>query len=267
MEQEEQTSTKWSMPFNIGYESFQLILKTLFQQKADVNPVPLSRIGSIAGLNPKTISSNMTFLKAIKVVKEESKDGYMLTPRGVQYARGFYMNDPKIIKEKSIEIIKNSHLKTLYDVIDIKKDSITISDVYSFVRGEGRYAEGAGITGMTPPYATGAKTLLHIFKDAGFLPNSFDVDVSIPQNKKIKQNKKPLNTQPKNDLKQINSNKHLTAQQNNPNLSNNTHLSKNVFGRVIVEGVGVIDVKDKATLELAKSFFALMEKKISGITT
>ncbi|MBT4327775.1 MAG: hypothetical protein HOD60_12875 [Candidatus Nitrosopelagicus sp.] len=258
---EEEISQKWSMPFNIGYDAFQLILKTLFQQKADQTPVPLSRIGSIAGLNPKTISSNMTFFKAIKVVKDDSKGGYMLTPRGVQYSKALYTNDKKTIKEKSIEIIKNSHLKTLYDKIDLKKDSITISELYTFIQGEGRYALGGGITGMSPPYATGSKTLLHIFEDAGFLPESFDIDTSNNQNKKKKSSKKQNNKPQKNKPKQISKDDQTSTQ-----INNNTNLSKNVFGRVIVDGVGVIDIKDKTTFELAKSFIAIIEKKVSGIS-
>ena len=59
----------------------------------------------------------------------------------------------------------------------MKKDSITLDEIYLFIKGEGRYAEGGGTTGMTPPYATGAKTLLNIFDEAGILPESL-VEVS-----------------------------------------------------------------------------------------
>ena len=72
-----------------------------------------------------------------------------------------------------------------------------------------------------------------------------------------KQNNKPQ----KNKPKQISKDDQTSTQ-----INNNTNLSKNVFGRVIVDGVGVIDIKDKTTFELAKSFIAIIEKKVSGIS-
>lgn len=256
MSSEQEKKEKWSMPFNIGYESFQLILKTLFQQKADVEPVPLSRIGSLAGLNPKTISSNMTFLKAINIINDETKDGYQLTPWGVEYARALYTNDKNAIKEKSLELIQNSHLKRLADKIDLKKDSITLDEIYLFIKGEGRYAEGGGTTGMTPPYATGAKALLNIFDEAGILPESL-VEVS-SESSSLKQTPKKSTSYSKQ--------RRQTTEKKADTIST-THLASDAFGRVVASGVGTIDITDNETYTLAQSFMNLIKKKIEEKNT
>ena len=257
MSSEQEKEKKWSMPFNIGYESFQLIIKTLFQQKADVEPVPLSRIGSIAGLNPKTISSNMTFLKAINIINDETKDGYQLTPWGVEYARALYTNDKNTIKEKSLELIQNSHLKSLADKIDLKKDSITLDEIYLFIKGQGRYAEGGGTTGMTPPYATGAKALLNIFDEAGILPESL-VEMS-SESSSLKQTPKKKSTSKPKQQRQTTEKKADTI--------STTHLALDAFGRVVVSGVGTVDITDNETYTLAQSFMNLIKKKVEEKNT
>ena len=254
MSSEQEKEKKWSMPFNIGYESFQLILKTLFQQKADEEPVSLSRIGSIAGLNPKTISSNMTFLKAINVIVDETKNGYQLTPWGVEYAKAIYTNDKNATKEKSLELIQNSHLKSLADKIDLKKDSITLEEIYLFIKGQGRYAEGAGTTGMTPPYATGAKALINIFDEAGILPESL-LEVS-SESSSLKQTPKKSAHRPKQ--------RHKTKEKAD---IISTNLASDTFGRVVASGVGTVDITDNETYTLAQSFMNLIKKKIEEKNT
>ena len=252
----EEKEKKWSMPFNIGYEAFQLILKAMYQQKADENPVSVSKIGSIAGLNPKTISSNMTFLKAINVIKEDTKNGFQLSKLGVDYAKAIYMKDKNAIKEKSAEIISKSHLKILSDKIELKANTITLEEIYSFIKGEGRYAEGSGITGMTPPYATGSKTLMHIFDDAGNLPDSIDLE-NLPEiTHKQKTRKKISVKQKKQPGKTINDN----LQDEDESVQ--SQLPSEAFGRVVVKGVGNVDITDNDTLTLAQSFMDLIKKKV-----
>lgn len=259
MSQNNNESKKWVIPFNIGYDSFQLILKTMFQQKGDQNYVPLDRLISITQLGQGTIRGNMSFLKSINAATGDTKIGFMLTDMGKDYAKAIFANNSELIKTTSSKLIENSHLQSLLSIIEIKGGKITVDDLYDFIRSEGRFADGTGHTGMSGPYASGARTLLHIFKNAGKLPENLEIDaVSEPSSirpKSIKQSKSIKIQNPKQNQHKSKSNE----VQQEP-----IELEENSLARLSVRGIGSVDITDVDTLQVAESFMNIIKKKLES---
>jgi len=242
---------KWRIPFNISYDSFMLIIKALFQQKADSQPVVLEELIRVTGLNRSTLVGNTAFLKSVGVLEAVSKDGYRLTASlGKKYAKGVYTNDQDLIKEASQQIIEGSHLKGLLDFMKLKERKI--EDIYGYIKGEGRFADGSGISGMTGPYAAGARTLLRIFKDAELLPEGMEIDV------KRESTGTPSKRRPLERTKSKSKQEH----ENGPMEKGQEQIADNSFGRVVIKGIGTVEINDIDTLELAESFMKLLRKKI-----
>lgn len=243
---------KWRIPFNISYESYLLILKALFQQKADSQQVSLEDLIRVTGLNRSTLVGNAAFLKSVGVLETDSKDGYKLTSSvGKKYAKAVYTNNSALVSEASKEIIEGSHLKGLLDFIKLKERKI--DEIYGYIKGEGRFADGPGISGMTNPYAAGAKTLLRIFRDAELLPEGIDVDVK--KETQSTQNKQKSTTErPRRKSKQ----------RMESEVESNTDVEKtgDSYGRIVIKGIGTVEINDVDTLELAESFLKLLRKKI-----
>ncbi len=126
-----------------------------------------------------------------------------------------------------------------------------LKDLYSSIKTLGRLSSGSGISGMSPPYATGARTLLLIFKDAGLIPESVDIDIygqhSTPQTKSKKQPSKSQSRE-----KPI---------EQPPILINETIST---LGKLTVQGVGTIDINDDDTLGIAEMYLNLLKKKIQS---
>jgi len=174
---------KWRTPFNISYPTYKKIICGLFQKKADQEPVGYQDLADTVGVKKETISSNLSFLKAIGATGGDGRNGFSLTEKGAKYAKAvFEDSDPNIIKQTSEELIENSHLKDLSDFIKINENDLTEEKLYKFIKGKGRYPDGPGTTGMSAPNAAGSTTLLNIFYNAGLLPES--IMDSILQKKK-----------------------------------------------------------------------------------
>lgn len=248
----ETEESKWRIPFNISYDSYLLILKALFQKKADAQEISLEELISVTGLNRSTLVGNAAFLRSVGVLQSNLK-GYKLTsPLGAKYAKAVYTNDQQLVKEASRELIVTSHLNGLLDFMTVKPRKI--EEIYNYIKGEGRFSSGAGIAGMSPPYAAGAKTLLRIFKDAGQLPDGIELD---------SKSKEPSggSTKRKGVIERTRRN---SVEQSTEETENYTSDDKNVnsFGKVMIRGIGVVEIKDNDTLRLAESFLKLLRKRM-----
>ncbi|MCH7560599.1 MAG: hypothetical protein IIC67_04380 [Thaumarchaeota archaeon] len=238
---------KWRIPFNTNYEGFSVIVKALFQQNADKKPVSLDQLVTVTQMNKNTLGTNMLFLKSVKVIVIESKGTYKLTPFGAEFCKSYFADDLQLKKTKSKEMIDNSHLKSLLDFIQLKKE-FEIKDLYGYIRAEGRFAEAGGITGITAPWSGGARILLRIFKDAGIISENFEIDP------KVSLESKPRNSQTVKKKQQ----KKNVGEEPIP------EIKEGYLGHVTVKGVSSVDINDLDTLDLAEAALRILRKKIES---
>jgi len=165
----------WPIPSNIGFEPFKKVVGAFYQKDAESKEVTSKTIANAVGMTIKSIWGPIRFLLAIKILEEDKTKGYKLTTKGAEYAKAVYKEDKDGVKNSCSEIINNSYLKTLVDYISVNKADLSVEGLYKFIRAEGKFPAGPGSAGMTAPYATGARTLLHIFNTAKIFPEGFDL--------------------------------------------------------------------------------------------
>jgi len=239
---------KWRIPFNIGYDKFTLINKALYQQQADSKPISLEKLVSLTSLNKTTLVSNILFLKSVGLLEEFESHEYKLTTLGKDYTKAHFSGDKTLLQSKSIELIENSHLKALSDKLKINKN-MDLKDLYSSIKTLGRLGSGSGITGMSAPYAAGARILLFIFKDANLIPESIELDVSgqhITTPTKSKTSKSKYKEKPVETI---------------PSYENETIST---LGKLTVKDVGTVEINDQDTLGIAEMYLNLLKKKIQN---
>ena len=248
---EDVNEEKWRIPFNIGYDKFTLINKALYQQQADSKPVSVKKLISLTSLNRASLGVNISFLKSVGIVEESELRKYKLTtPLGRDYGKAHFSEDKKLLKSTSLQLIEDSHLSSLSDKLKLNKN-MELKDFYSSIKTLGRLSPGGGISGMSAPYATGARTLLFIFKDAGLIPESIEIDVSGQHIVKQSQSKKQT----------LKSKSRKTSVEQTPTLVNETIST---LGKLTVQGVGTIEINDNDTLGIAEMYLNLLKKKIQS---
>lgn len=208
---EKESSDKWTIPYNLGYDNFTKILKALYQKKGDENAILSKEISKITDIGQKTIGGNLSFFTNIGVLDGNGQAGYKLTPRGNEYAKAIYENNLDNIKKCVEEIVENSHLKKLKEYVEFNKKSLSLSGLNNFVKREGQFSSEKNSENMLAPYYTGSKTLYEIFKTAEIIPKEFQISTTRenkPKSKnKIKQQKKQVKVN-----KQILENDKITAE-------------------------------------------------------
>jgi len=250
---ESMNDDKWRIPFNIGYDKFVIINKALYQQQADSKPTTLEKMISLTSLNKTTLISNFSFLKSVGILEDAGTHEYKLsTPLGRDYAKAHFGNDKTLLQSTSLQLIENSHLNSLSDKLKINKN-MELQDLYSSIKTLGRFSSGTGVSGMSGPYASGSRTLLYIFRDAGLIPESVEIDVSGQRvgtqttkktkftKSKVKPREKPIEQTP---------------------ITVNEIIS--TLGKLTVKDVGTIDINDDDTLGIAEMYLNLLKKKIQS---
>lgn len=178
---DDQDPNKWTMPFNVGYETFVQIPQSLLRQKTNSEPVSYDKLAQIATIAARAIKSNMDFLKSVKVVTGITPTSCRLTKLGLAYAEAHASGDKNAIKQASLEMINNSHLKNLADAIDANKEH-DLGWLYGWIKTAGGYPDGKSASGMHAPNHTGARSLLRVFQDAGLLADDLlDIRASRPK--------------------------------------------------------------------------------------
>ena len=233
-------NTKWVMPFALGYDAFVKIPRSLFQQKADTKSVSVTQICSITSLSLRLMKANFRFLKSVGMVVDDPPRSYRLTQLGVAYAKAHAMKDKKALKQTSLEIIKNSHLKHLSDMLDLNPEC-SLDKIYAWIKTIGRYPDGSSKGGMHATESTGARTLIRIFHDAGLVSDTLRTELDSTSKLASKRQKTTRPSTPR----------HPTSS----------------FGKVSVNGIGNVEVVDLDTLELAESYLKILRKKLTKIVS
>ena len=237
MEHIDTNNTRWIMPFGINYETFTKLHKSLFQQQADTKPVSLDKLSSIASLGKRSTRANLRFLKSVGIVVVASPASYRLTRLGTAYAHAHVLDDKKALKQASLDLVKNSHLKSLSDMLSVNK-GCSLDKIYSWIKAAGRYPDGTSAGGMHATESVGARTLLRIFQDAGLVSDNLLANAG---SKPKSAPKKSVST-----IRQKHSPIHQTSS----------------FGSLSIQGMGNLEISDLDTLELAKSQLEILRKRI-----
>lgn len=165
----ETESSRWAVPFGVGYEKLIKIIRYVYQKKRDTNFVPVDSILTLTSINKDSIKSNLSFLKIIHVLDGDNSNGYKLTTIGTRYAKALSMTDAEEIKQSSLEIIQNSHLNDLKHFIENEGAALTKESLYKFIKSRARISDGDRFGEMPAVYSTGASALLYIFTKAGLI--------------------------------------------------------------------------------------------------
>lgn len=167
----EEAGEKW-VPFNTGYRGYKKILQTLYRLKADSKKISAADVGSTSGLGNKSSSYTLLFLRSLKVLEGDAKNGYQFTPEGLEYTKAILENNNEEIKKTCLKLIDSSHLKKFRTYLEINQKEITEEKFFNKVKTEARMPEGQRKFGLDQPYITGIKTLLQIFQTAGLIPDN-----------------------------------------------------------------------------------------------
>jgi hypothetical protein len=114
------------------------------------------------------------------------------------------------------------------------------------------------------PYATGSRTLLYILKDAEILPANFEIESKIGETQENIIKPKPKTKSIKRQLKNGTRKAGKIDNTKVAGLYSDANTLGRSLGRLMVKGVGTIDINDTDTLALAESFFNILRKKIKS---
>lgn len=155
---------EWKMPYSVGYGTFANMLKTLVRHQADSEPVSPHQVAHSMQIGARVAQANLNFLKSVGAVAEAEPRSYKLTRLGLAYAEAHASGDKDALRQASLDVINGSHLKPLSDALAKER---SLEAVYGWIKARGGYADGKSPSGMHSPHHAGARTLLHIFRDAG----------------------------------------------------------------------------------------------------
>jgi predicted transcriptional regulator len=170
----EKETQKWPLPFNIGINKLDIIVKALFQAGADTHSVSLGDIGPRTGINLRTLERNIEFLLKIGIIRleEGKKDSYLLTEKGAEYAKALGTGDMKQTSTILKELFKHN-FKELVDFVELRKSSneLTFELLFSQIKTMARLKESEKYPlGVSAPYRAGIYTLIDLLKRADIVP-------------------------------------------------------------------------------------------------
>jgi len=176
---------RWFLPFNIGINKLDIIVKAFFAAGADAHSVSSSDLGARTGIHVRTLEPNIRFLSAMGIIRlEEGKeDAYLLTDKGAAYAKALGARD---IKEAST-ILKElfvSNLKGLVDFVEIRKSSkdLNFDLLFSQIKTMARLKEDEKYPrGVSAPYQAGIYTLIDLLKRADIVPSDLRPEKEPPR--------------------------------------------------------------------------------------
>ena len=236
--------SKWHMPNSLKYGTFIKIPRILHQQGASSEPISPAKLASLTSIGRQSIMNNLAFLVSVGIVKKINPQSYVLTPLGTVYAKAHAAGSDELLKSASLDMIAKSHLKSLADMLDVNNPKL--DEVYAWIKTAGRYPDGDGVGGMHPPTGLGAKTLLHIFADAGLVPAEMIGESGSMRHKPgaAGGKQKGHGAAPGTD-------------ETSPPVRDQTSL-----GRLSITGIGNVDINDLDTLGIAETFMRILRKKL-----
>ena len=251
-----QDKDKWPIPTNMSYDRLIDTARALLLLRADQKAVEIEMVSKKVGIAKDTIRRGLLFLKSLGVVEISKQGKYSLTADGTSYAKAHVSGDANQVVRLTLGIIGRSHLTELSDVIKTNK-SISWEYLYKKIKVFGRYPDGKGGAKMHAPDATGARTVLRLFEDAGLLDKtvsaSKDMDGDPPKDNKGKQrNSRPG---PRGGKKQGSPEKVTVVSAGADEMDDH--------GVLVVRGVGQVQVNDLETLKVAEIYMDILRKKLS----
>ena len=164
-------SSNWLLPYNIGIDKLELIVKAFFQAKADTQKVSPTELLGRTGLNINTIKGNMKFLVAVGILKpSDEKDSYTLEPKGTTYSKAIATNDEATTSTTLKELLINSYLKELIDYAQ-NVQALTFEQLFQHIKGMARLKEDPKYKpwGIAGPYVAGIICIINLLVKAGIV--------------------------------------------------------------------------------------------------
>jgi hypothetical protein len=203
---------KWPLPFNVGLDKLDKIVKAFFQARADTRLISAADLKGSTGMNINTIQANAKFLQAIKILKSEpGKDGYSFEDKGKEYAKALSTNDTPKVAPILKELLTDSSLKELIDFAELNKSSegFDYESLFTQIKAMARVKENPGVPrGVSAPYASGISTLIGLLARAGVIQQDMVaakkelLRPSIKKAKPVAEIKSPVISQPPGSIKQ-----------------------------------------------------------------
>ncbi|MGB6463140.1 MAG: hypothetical protein WBF38_02800 [Nitrosotalea sp.] len=157
---------KWSIPQGCGLEKLISILTAIRNKNGDREFVEDERFKTAIDLTPSLIPPNVTFLNSIKLLEKDEKK-VKLTKLGNELTEAWVIGDENISRLIQ-QIIKESHLRDLYDYLDTNK-GIKIAKIFSFVKVQARIPDPKDGRPFADIPFQGVKTLIKLFEKANLL--------------------------------------------------------------------------------------------------
>jgi len=247
--QKNTTEEKWRIPFNVSFDTLKVIINSIYRKQGDQKHVTVDEIAKTSGLQKPTITSNFSFFKSIKLIDGDTKIGFKFTNLGERYSRALSLKNEDQIVSVTKEIVRNTHLNDIIDYIEAHENKVTLSDLFQYIKRESRAPDGPAPGEMPQPYATGTRALLIMLDIVKLLPEKIHNEL-LSKKKFI----------PKNISKKQPTSSKKTKSITTPEYT--TELKEGIIGRVTVDGIGYVDIKDGDTLEIAKSYIDIIKKKL-----
>lgn len=250
-------ASKWPLPYNIGIDKLDMIVKAFFQAGADKQKVSVNDLLGRTGLNANTIKGNVKFLSAVGILKVEEKDSCLLDGKGAEYAKALATGDDKTYPTILKELLTDSYLRELIGYVELQKSSgLTFEQLFQHIKGMARLTEDPkyGPTRIAPPYRTGITALVDLLVRAGIVSQEVVAKKETTRTKASSQ----ATSRPR-------AKKAGPDRTHEESEDTSSELPKEVLARFILSGTGHVDVKDKDDFEIAKAYWKALSRKL-GLT-
>jgi predicted transcriptional regulator len=165
---------KWIIPYAIGLDKLDLIVKASYQLRADSQAVDGERIASTANINLATTTSNLGFLVAIGILTpDKSRRAYLLTLKGKDYAGRLKSGENEEASKVLKELLVASYLRDLTGYLELHAglNDLTYENLFAKIKGLARVKENEDGS-VNDTAKAGIRCLMGLLIRAGFAPAS-----------------------------------------------------------------------------------------------
>ena len=257
---------RWRIPSGVSYNTLKIILTSIYQKQGDQKIISLNDIAKTSGITRKLVAANLIFFQSINLVKGTSRSGFQFTTLGTQFVKALIQKNDEEIKNMIRKIVSETYLQDIIEHIHVHDESISLSQLYGFIKAESRAPNGNTLGNMPPLYFTGVRALLSMLNTAELLPQNVSEELlsgSKDTNKSRAKSKADKSRAKSKADKSRAKSKADKSQNIQSAINDNIDLPTNVLGRVILKDIGHINIKDITTLDIARQYLDLLEKNIS----
>ena len=270
---------KWIIPLGVSFGTLNIILASIYQKQGDQKIISLDDIVKTSGITRRLVAENLRFFQYINLIKGSSKLGFQLTDLGTQFSKSLMQKNNEEIKNVIKIIISDTYLSDLVDYIHVHKETVSLSQLYLYIKTESRAPDGKMPGNMHSKSFSGARALLNMLNAAELLPqnvskelmgNSRSIDNSRAKSKQptsSKKSKQPTSSKKSKQPTSSKKSKQPTSQSLPNFVENNTTFPVGVHGTIILKDIGHINIKDSTTLDIARQCLDLLEKNIRESTS